>query len=293
MAASRPFIPHSSPGAGDWLFRRSEGVLDALAEIGAGGGEVPRLERELHAVEELAIEPQVNPGHLGDLVVGPPGGQDLLDDAEEVALEVLGERGDGQARDHGIDQVDPAPAEDLGQVADVPLDHVEVGEALISFAEDPGEVGVALQDDDPAVGRRLLGQDLGDRAGARAQLDQHLDAVPGDVADGRPREPGTARSQAGDRRPVLEELAEEEQEIVHRCSSRVSRRVGSDAGFEMPDSRCRIRDAGFEMPDSRCRIRDAGFEIRSGFEMPDSRCRIRDAGFEISNGVTQLTHWAI
>ena len=75
-----------------------------------------------------------------------------MTDAEQVALEVLRERGDGEARDHVIDLRDPAVGEHRGQVADVALDDVEVGQAVEPLVEQPGEVGVAFEDDDAALG---------------------------------------------------------------------------------------------------------------------------------------------
>ena len=50
-----------------------------------------------------------------------------------------------------IDLTDATVGEDLGQVADVALDDVEVGEAVEPLVEQPGEVGVALEDHDPAL----------------------------------------------------------------------------------------------------------------------------------------------
>ena len=141
----------------------------------------------------------------------PPGTRICLTTRNRSRCRSLGKDGTGRPEMTASTWEIPQPVEDRGQVADVPLDDVEVGVALEPLAEDPGEVGVAFQDHDPAIGTGLLGQDLGDRPGAGAQLDHDLRPVPVDVADRRPRQPGAARRQAGDRRPMLEELAQEQQ----------------------------------------------------------------------------------
>ena len=127
----------------------SDDVLHAPAEIGPGRGKVARLEDELDVVEEPPVEPPVDPGHLGDLVVGPVGGEDLLDDPEQVALKVLGERGDGQARDDVVDLVDPAVGRgSSARSRTSPSITSKLGAVVKPLAEQPGEVGVALEDDD-------------------------------------------------------------------------------------------------------------------------------------------------
>ena len=88
-------------------------------------------------------------------------------------MKVPGERGDGQAGDDVVGLADTSVAEDPGQVANVALDDVEVLPVAESVAEQAAEVGVSLQHDHPAAGRRPLGEDPRDRPGSRAQLDDH------------------------------------------------------------------------------------------------------------------------
>src|SRR5690349_6756530 len=104
----------------------SPDLLRAAAEVGAGGGEIAGLEGEADLVEELAVEAPVDPGKLGDLVVGSVGGEDGLDDPEQVALELLREGGDGQPGDDVIGLRDTSIGQDAGQVSAVALDDVEV-----------------------------------------------------------------------------------------------------------------------------------------------------------------------
>ena len=58
------------------------------------------------------------------------------------------------------------------QVADVALDDLEIGQLAEPLAEQPGEVGVAFDDDDPAFRAGPLGDHPGDRPGAGTELDE-------------------------------------------------------------------------------------------------------------------------
>ena len=114
---------------------------------------------------------------------------------------------DRQSRDHVIDRCDPAVSQDRLQLADVPFDDFEVGAALEALAQEAGEIRVALDRDNPATRLDMLADDPGDRPGARAELDQNAGLIPGDVPQRRGRQPTTTRRDAGDGRPLLEELA--------------------------------------------------------------------------------------
>ncbi len=53
----------------------------------------------------------------------------------------------------------PRSARMRGEVADVALDHVEIRQVGEAFVKEPGEIGVAFEDDDAAVRPRLVGED--------------------------------------------------------------------------------------------------------------------------------------
>src|SRR3954447_12157438 len=91
----------------------SETFLHTPAEIGTSRGKVAWFEDERDLVEEPAIEPLVDPRHLGNLVERSRRGEHLLDDSKEVPLQLFGERRDGKAGDHEVDLLDPALIEDL------------------------------------------------------------------------------------------------------------------------------------------------------------------------------------
>ncbi len=145
------------------------------------------FEHEIHAIEELTIEPPVDPGKLRDLVEGPFGVEDRADILKQGVLQFLRKGRDRQARDHVVNPVDPAILEDRAQVAYVPLNNLDVGPVPEPLLQQANEVVVALDDHNAAFAAGPLGHDAGDRAGPRSQLEQHVHPVPGDVADGRPR----------------------------------------------------------------------------------------------------------
>ena len=102
----------------------------------------------------------------------------LLTASKEGVLQLLGKRRDGQARDHVVDAIDPAVGEDRRQVADVAFDDLEIRHVLKPLAQQAGEIGVALDHDNPAVRPGVPGDHPGDRSGAGPQLDQRIDCRP-------------------------------------------------------------------------------------------------------------------
>src|SRR5690606_12938004 len=89
--------------------------LHALAVVDAGRREVPGLEREPDAVEQPAVEPQVDPGHLRDLMEPALRRQDPADDAEDLVAHARGERRRGEAGDDVVHAIEAPVAEHARQ----------------------------------------------------------------------------------------------------------------------------------------------------------------------------------
>ncbi len=121
--------------------------------IGPGRREVPRLEDEPDLVEEPAVKPLVNPGDLGDLAELAPGSQDRPDDAEQVELQIRGNDGTGRPEITASTWSIPRSRRIAARSRTSPSTTSKLGEVGEPLAEEPGEVGVAFEDDHPGSGR--------------------------------------------------------------------------------------------------------------------------------------------
>ena len=94
QGANRAMAPRARSEQGTIGLMSGE-VLHAPAEIGPGGGKL-RGSKANRTSSKNRVEPPVDQGHLGDLVVRPFRSENLSDRAEQVALEVAGNEGTGR-----------------------------------------------------------------------------------------------------------------------------------------------------------------------------------------------------